>query len=204
MQFLQFTEGIYHILIFGQSFGLLAECLFRLQVLLEVQVTQVAVDLDHIVELLYQELIGIVQVAEILGGNRANLAPAVLDLAEGRERGTHILLGIHQSLQVLDNLLLGGEVLLALFFLLAVIFRALFFIGKVKRLETFFNGHERIYLLGICHRLRGLGCLGDSLLHHFFIGRGLLYGSLHAGFGLFLGKFLVESRFDGFRFLGFL
>ena len=201
MQFLQFTEGIYHILIFGQSFGLLAECLFRLQVLLEVQVTQVAVDLDHIVELLYQELIGIVQVAEILGRDRTNLAPAVLDLAEGRERGAHILLGIHQSLQVLDDLLLGGEVLLALFFLLAVILRTLFFIGKVKRLETFFNGHERIYLFRFFLRL-GSRCNGG--LRHLLIGRGLLYGSLHAGFGLFLGKFLVESRFDGFRFLGFL
>ena len=201
MQFLQFTEGIYHILIFGQSFGLLAECLFRLQVLLEVQVTQVAVDLDHIVELLYQELIGIVQVAEILGGNRANLAPAVLDLAEGRERGAHILLCIHQSLQVLDDLLLGGEVLLALFFLLAVILRTLFFIGKVKRLETFFDGHERIHLFRFSLRL-GSRCNGG--LRHLLVGRGLLYGSLHAGFGLLLGKFLVESRFDGFRFLGFL
>ena len=201
MQFLQFTEGIYHILIFGQSFGLLAECLFRLQVLLEVQVTQVAVDLDHIVELLYQELIGIVQVAEILGGNRANLAPAVLNLAEGRERGAHILLCIHQSLQVLDDLLLGGEVLLALFFLLAVILRTLFFIGKVKRLETFFDGHERIHLFRFSLRL-GSRCNGG--LRHLLVGRGFLNGSLHAGFGLLLGKFLVESRFDGFRFLGFL
>ena len=201
MQLLQFAESVQHILVFGQFLCFLAEGLFRLQVLLEVQVTQIAVDLDHVVELLYQELIGIVQVAEILGRDRTDFAPAVLDFAEGRERGTHIFLILYQSFQVLDNLLFGGKVLLALFFLLAVILRTLFFIGKVKRLETFFNGHERIYLFRFFLRL-GSRCNGG--LRHLLIGRGLLYGSLHAGFGLFLGKFLVESRFDGFRFLGFL
>ena len=51
VQFLQLLEGLYHVLVLGQGLGLLAEAGLGLQVLLEVQVTEFAVDIYQVVEL---------------------------------------------------------------------------------------------------------------------------------------------------------
>ena len=85
MELLEFTEGLDDILVLSQLFSSLAELLLCFKVLLEVKVAKVAVDLDHVVELLHIELIGVVKIPELGCRNRTDLPPAVLEFPEGRE-----------------------------------------------------------------------------------------------------------------------
>ena len=106
MELLKLLESLDYILILGKLLGLLAELLFRLEVLLEIEVAKLAVDLDQVVELLYIKLISIVDIAEGSSGNRPDLSPTVLDFTELREEILHVFLGLYKSLEVLDNSLL--------------------------------------------------------------------------------------------------
>ena len=172
MELLEFLERGNDILFLRQFLGLLAELLLGLQVLLEVEVAQVAVDLDQVVELLHVELVGVVDVPEGRDGNRADFAPAVLDLAELREGVPHLALLFDQGFQFLDDGLLLHEVVLALGIELPVVLGALLLVIIVKGLETGFNRGEGIldslpFLGG-----RGLGgrlrrCGGRLLGRHF-------------------------------------
>ncbi len=146
MKLLKLAERLDDIVVLGKLLGRLAEGLLGLKVLLEVEVTQVAVDLHHVVEFLDIELVGVVQVTELGGRNRADLSPTVLKLTESGECGINILLFLHKVLKILDDSLLPGEVLLPLGILPAVIFSALFLIVGIDTLESGLNGLERIVL----------------------------------------------------------
>ena len=128
VEVLQFLEGLDDILLLGQFLGGLAESGLHLEVLLEVEVAQVAVDLDHVVETLDVELVGVVDVAESGRRDGTDLAPAVLDLAESRESRGDVFLLFDEGLEVLDHGLFLHEVLLALLVELAVVLCALFLI----------------------------------------------------------------------------
>ena len=149
MEFLQFVEGAHHVLVLGEFLGRRAEGFLRLEVLAEVQVAQVAVDLDHVVELLHIELIGIVDVPESRGRHGARLPPAVLEFAESRELRAHILLAFDEGLELLDDGLLLGQVLLAAGVLLLVVLGALLLVVGIHRLEILLHRLERIVLAGL-------------------------------------------------------
>ena len=177
VQLLQLVEGAHHILVVGELLGGLAEGLLGLEVLAEVQVAQVAVDLDHVVELLHIELVGIVDVPESRGRHGARLPPAVLEFAESRELGAHILLAFDEGFELLDDGLLLGQVLLAAGVLLLVVLGALLLVVGIHRLEILLHRLERIVLAG----LRFFG---------------------HAALALQATEQLVEGGFDGLGFLG--
>jgi len=103
VELLEFLEGAHDILALGEGLGLLAELGLGLEVLAEIQVAEFAVDLHEVVELLHVQLVGIVDVAEILLRDRTGLAPAVLDLPELREGVLHVALLLDEVLQVLDD-----------------------------------------------------------------------------------------------------
>ena len=107
VKLLELVESVDHILVLGQLFGRLAELFFSLEILLEVKVAEVAADLDHIVELLYVKLIGIVDVPVCVDGHRAGLSPAVLQLAESRERCACIFFLLDQGFEFIYDCLLG-------------------------------------------------------------------------------------------------
>ena len=195
MQLLELLEGAHHVLALGEGLGLLAELGLGLEVLAEVQVAEFAVDLHEVVELLHVQLVGIVHIPEILLGNRTDLAPAVLDLAELREGVLHVALLLDEGLQVLDDGLLLHKVGLALGIELAGVLRTLLLIGVVEGLEARLDRGERAQ--GGAHER-----LGGRFLHG--IGIGFLDRRVLAGFRLFTGEPLVEGGLDGLGLLGTL
>ena len=146
MQFLKLAESLDDILVLREFLGSLAERLLGLKILLEIKIAQIPVDLDHVVELLHIELIGVVQITELRGGNRSDLPPAVLELTEGREGGIHILLLLDQILQILDDSLLLREVILPLGVLLTVVLGTLLLIVGIDTLESGLHSLERVVL----------------------------------------------------------
>ena len=193
VQFLQLLEGFHHVLVLTQGLGLLAESGLGFQVLLEVQVAEFAVDVYQVVELGHVQLVGIVDVTEILLGHRANLSPAVLDVAELGEGFLHISGLFHQGLQLFDDGLLLLQVLLTLGVLLLIIFGALFLVFHIEGLEAGLNGSERAHRAA----LHGNG----GIFHGRILVR-FLHGGVFAGFGLFAGKALIEGRFQSLGLLG--
>ena len=177
VQLLQLVEGAHHVLVLGELLRGLAESFLGLEVLAEVQVAQVAVDLDHVVELLHIELVGIVDVPECGGGHGARFPPAVLEFAESRELGAHIILTFYEGLELLDDGLLLGQILLPAGVLLLVEFGALLLVVCIQRLEILLHGLERIVLTG----------------------RRLVR---HAALTLEAAQQLVESGLDRLRLLG--
>ena len=149
MELLELAEGLDYILVLGELLCGFAESFLGLEVLLEIEVAEVAVDLDHVVELLDIVLVCIVDIPVILCGNGADGPPAVLNVAEGGERGTYVLLLLDEGLELLDDALLGGEVVLTLLFKLAVEFGAFFLVIVIQGLETGFDHIERIVLDGV-------------------------------------------------------
>ena len=165
-----------------------------LEVLAEIQVTEFAVDLNEVIELLHVQLVGIVDVAEVLLRDRAGFAPAVLDLAELREGVLHIALFVDEGLQVLDDGLLLHEVALALGIELAVVLRALLLIRIVEGLETGLDRGER------AHGRARQGFGRSNFLYG--IGIGFIDRRILAGLRLFAGQALVEGGLDGLGLLG--
>ena len=193
MEFLEFLEGIHHIVVLRQGLGRLAEGRLGLQVLLEIQIPELAVNVHQVVELGHIQLVGVVHVAETLLGNRAHLTPAVLDVPELGESVLHVSGLLHQGLELLDDGLLPGQVLLPLGVQFLVVLCTLLLIGHVQRLETGLDGGKGTHRAAL---------EGNGLL----IGRGVLVGFVHdgvfPGFRLFLGKTLIKGRFDGLGLLG--
>ena len=176
VKFLQFMERAYDIFVLGQLLSRLAERLFGLEILAEVQVTEITVDLDHVIELLDIVLVCIVYVPVGARRYRTRFAPAVLEFAEHRETGAHIVLTFHEGLEFIDDSLLLGEVGLALLVLPAVELRAFLLVVGIHRLEVLLHGLERVVQASrgsvvalepqkqfIECRLDGLGLLGA---HH--------------------------------------
>ena len=122
MQLLQLLECLHHIFAFCKRFCTSAEPFLCFKVLLEIQVTQLAVYLHHIIELLHIELIGLVDIPVILRRHRTHRSPSVLNIAEHRECLVYILLLFQQSLKVLDHSLFQSQILLSLSLKLPVIF----------------------------------------------------------------------------------
>jgi hypothetical protein len=195
VELLELLEGADHVLALGEGLGLLAELGLGLEVLAEIQVAEFAVDLHQVVELLHVELVGVIDIAEILLRDRTGLAPAVLDLAEFREGVLHVALLLDEGLEVLDDGLLLGEVVLALCVELAIVLGALFLISIVKGLEAGLDGGER------AHGLARRG-LGGHFFHSF--GIGFFDRRILAGFRLFAGEPLIEGGLQGLSLLGTL
>ena len=193
VELLELLEGLYHILFLGQGLGLLAESGLGFEVLLEVKVTEFAVDVHEVVEFGHIELIGVVHVTETLLGHRTGVSPTVLDIAELGEGVLHLTGLFHEGLQLLDDGELGLEVLLPLGVLLFVEFGTLLLVLHVQGLETGLDGGERAHRAAL---QRNSGFFRRGI----FVG--FLYGIFFAGSGLFLGQPLIEGRFDGFGLFG--
>ena len=196
MEFLEFLEGIHHILALGEGLSLLAVGGLGFQVLLEVQVAEFPVDLDQVVEFLHIHLVRVVHVPVVLLRDRSNLAPAVLDFPELGESVLHVHFVADEGLQVLNHRQFLLEVFLAFGIQFLIIFGTCFLIFIVQGLETGLDGCERTF---------GNGLLRHRLLPFFHgIGRRFHHRRILTGLCLFLGQALVERRFDGFRLLGAL
>ena len=126
MKLLELLESIYHILACCKFLSLLAEFLLSLEVLLEVEITHVAVDLDLVVEFLYIELVGVVEISELGLRHRADFSPAGLEGPELRERSAYILLLLDKGLEFLHDSLLLGEIFRAFLIELTVEFSTFF------------------------------------------------------------------------------
>ena len=122
MQFLKFTECLDYIIKICKLLSLLTEFCLNLKVFLEIKIAELAVDLDHIIELLHIELISLIDIPVALNRYRSDSLPSVLDFTECRESRIHILLLLKKSLQVSNNSLLKGKILLAFLIKLPVIF----------------------------------------------------------------------------------
>ena len=103
VQLLELAERLNYVGVLCELLRSLAELLLYLKVLLEVKVAELVVDLYHIVELDYVVLVGVVDVAEVGGGNGADLFPAGLDVAECGEGCIDVFLGLHTGLEVLKD-----------------------------------------------------------------------------------------------------
>ena len=193
VQFLQLLEGFHHILVLSQGFGRFAEHRLGFQILLEIEVAQFAVDVHQIIELGHIQLISIVDVAETLLGNRADLAPLVLDFTELGEGILHVAGLFHQGLQLFDDGLFLGQIFFPLGILLAVKGGTLLLVVQVQFLEAGLDGGEGAHRAA----LHGNG----SFLYTGILVR-LFHSGVFAGFGLLLGKPFIESGLDGLRLLG--
>ena len=193
MQFLEFLEGFHYVLVLGQGLCHFAEHRLGFQILLEIKVTQFAVDVYKVVELGHIQLISIVDVAEALLGNRAYLTPLVLDFAELGEGILHIAGLFHQGLQLFDDGLFLGQIFFPLGILLAVKGGTLLLVVQVQLLEAGLDGGEGAHGTAL-HRNGGF--LYTGILVRLF------HSGVFAGFGLLLGKPFIESGLDGFRLLG--
>ena len=150
MEFLEFGESGYHVLVLGELFGRLAELLLGLEILLEIEVAQFVGDLHLVVEALHVELVVIVEVTEIGGGNRTGGTPAVLQGAEGGEEGTHVFLAVHQGLELFHYAFLDFEVLCLVGVLFAVVFGLLLLVVGIKGLEILLYRIEGFIHHGAC------------------------------------------------------
>ena len=131
MEFLKFAECLHHVRILSKFFGILAELLLCLKVLLEVEVAEFAVDLHHIIELLDIQLICLIDVPVVLCRNRSDSPPSVLDLTELRECRIDIFLLLEKSLEIGNDSLFCSKVVLAFLFELPVVFSTLFLISVI-------------------------------------------------------------------------
>ena len=132
VEFLEFLEGIHHIVVLRQSLGRLAEGRLGLQVLLEIQIPEFAVNVHQVVELGHIQLVGVVHVAEALLGDGTHFPPAVLDVPELGEGVLHVSGLLHQGLELLDDGLLFGQILFPLGVQFLIIFGTLLLIGHVQ------------------------------------------------------------------------
>ena len=148
MEFLQLTEGLYHVAALCKRLGLLAKCGLGLEVLLEIEVTEFAVDIHHIIELLHIELVGLVEIPEVLHRYGSYGFPPVLDRPELREGNLHVLLLFEQLLEVFYHGLLEGEIPLPLSLLSLVVFCLFLLEGVIIGLEGLFYSGKRILLSG--------------------------------------------------------
>ena len=144
MKLLKLPEGLNYIWIFCKCLCFLAESLLHFQILFKIKVTQFAVNLDHIIELLYIELICFIDISEILRRYRSDSPPSVLDLTECREGSIHILLLFKQRLKIFNYSLLLCKVLFPFLLYLPVIFGTLFPILIIQGLESPFYFCKRI------------------------------------------------------------
>ena len=193
VQFLEFLEGFHHVLFLGEGFRLLAVSGLGFQVFLEVQVPEFAVDVHQVVELGDIQLISVIDIPEILLGNRADFPPAVLDVTELGESVLHVSGLLHEGFEFLDHGLLPGEILFPLGILFLVEFCALFLIFHIESLETGLDGGKGA---------DGAALHGDGGLFRRGVLIGLVNGGVLAGFGLLLGEALIEGGLDGLRLLG--
>ncbi len=145
MELLEFLEGIHNILILGEFLCKLTEFLLGLKILLEVKITEFAVDFYLVVEFLDIDLIGVVDIPVVLGRYRTYCPPAVLYLTEFREGGIYILILFQKSLEVRYNGLFHCKILLPLPVETCVVFRPLFLICIVKSLESILYLREGIF-----------------------------------------------------------
>ena len=107
MQFLEGPEGTHHIFFFREGFGACAEFLFRLEVLLEVEVAELLVDLHVVVEFLDVVLVGVVEVLHLVLRHGARGTPTALDVAEFGEGLLEVFAGFDQGLELVDEAELG-------------------------------------------------------------------------------------------------
>ena len=144
MEFLEFLECIHYILVLRKSLGFLTELFLSLQVLLEVKVSQVPVDLHLIIELLYIELIGVIQIPEILSRNRTCFTPSGLKFPECRECCAEVILFFHQRFQLIYHSLFLLQVLLSFLVKFPVILSSFFLIPIIYSFESVFKCGKRI------------------------------------------------------------
>ena len=187
MEFLEFPESLDDIIVLSELLSGLAELLLGLKVLLEVEVAEIPVYLDHVVELLDIELVRVVKVTELGRGNRSDLPPAVLQLAESGEGGTDILLFLDKGLEILDHGLLSHEVVFPLGILLTIVLGALLLVVGINAFERGLNRLERIVLYLVCRGSR------SDFLNHILPGRRLIDLGTKPGLRLLLGESLIES-----------
>ena len=116
MEFLQLVERLDDGRLQHQRLGLLAEGYLLFVVLLQIEVTQLLVDLDEAVKILDVQVVGLPQILDMLLRHDAGILPALLQLAELVERMVERLVRIDQLLQLLDDRLLDLEIRLLLGF----------------------------------------------------------------------------------------
>ena len=214
MQLLKLAECLNHVFLLCKGFRILTELFLHLKVLLEIKVTELAVDLHHIIELLHIELIGLSDVSVILCRNLPHRSPTVLDLPEFGESGIYVLLLFEQCLEVGDHSFLQCEVLFPFLLEFLVILGTLLLISVVEFLETGFYRSKRAFFLYVFRNckpgirllfleppvesgLYSLGFLGH--LQSFFICGKFLKKSDKLCKGLFR---IIYSRFCAFSSFG--
>ena len=144
VKLLQLVESRDYIVVGGKLLGGFAEFFLGLEILLEVEVAELAVDFDLVVETLYIELISAVYIPEGRCGHRPHILPAILDFAESGESGRHIVAAVHQGLEFFDNGLFLFEVFFLKRILLLVVLGPLALVVGINALEVFFNGVESV------------------------------------------------------------
>ena len=205
MEFLELLESVHDILIFGKSLRHLAELLLGFEVLLEVKVAQIPVYLDFIIEFLYIELIGVIQIPETLYRNRPYSTPSRLQFTECREGCPKILLVLHKGLQIVNHGLLPDQILLPLCLLPAVELRTLLLVSGIDGLEAVLKCRKRIQR----RRIAALLLSTLNVIRNYRLVCGLSVLLSHCRFTLLdsqgcrtlLGQPLVKCGLDSIRFL---
>ena len=112
---LQLLEGGHHVVVGEQGFGGLAQSGFLLEVLLEVVVAQLLVNLQQVVEVLDASLETLPQARYGSRGKLAGLFEGLLQLLEAGILLVDIVRIGGNRFHLFQNLLLAGQILLALF-----------------------------------------------------------------------------------------
>ena len=145
MKLLQLVESVNDVLVLRELLGGFAELLLRLQILLEVEVAEFAVDLHLVVETLYVELIGAVDVPERSGRHRAGGTPPVLDIPECGEGGAHVLASVDQCLQFFYYRFFLFEILFFQCILLFVVLGTFALVVGIETLEVLLDIGEAVF-----------------------------------------------------------
>ena len=147
MQLLQLVEGADYILLVGQLFSSLAKSGLQLQVLLKVVLACFAVQAQHIVELLYVQLIVAPQFVGFISWHILNFAPLLLQALELLVVLVSLVGGGYHSLDTVDDSQFLGQVLLLFSLLLLENLGALFFDDAHLSLESLFLLVGRVLVL---------------------------------------------------------
>ena len=181
------------ILFFRQGFCTFTEGGFGFQVLFEIQIPQFPVNIYQVIELGDIQLVGVIDIAEVLLRHRTGLPPAVLDVTEVREGVLHLSGFLYKALEFLDDRLLFGQVFLSLCIQLFVIFGPFLLVGYIQRLEAGLDGGKGAHRTAL-H--------GNGSFFYWGVVIRLLHGGVFAGLCLFLGKPFIEGTLDSICLLG--
>ena len=144
VELLDLAEGSNCVVAFCQSLGPFAELLLCLEILLEVEVAELAVDLHIIIERLYIVAVCLIEVLGLGGRHCAGGTPAVLKLPECGICSAEVAGIVDEHLELLDNLALHLEVLFFLLVQLLDIFNSDGLVLAVEIFEPSLQFCERI------------------------------------------------------------